>query len=119
MTTKKMTKKELFTKVLTFAEVQADPEIVSGLEHELELLERKNSADRKKTGNALENITLKEEVVDILSAESERLFTATEIQKAMKGDYSNQRVSGLLRSLKNEGRVTKIEEKRRSYFKIA
>lgn len=119
MTNKKMTKKDYFNALKAIGEVAAREDLVKFIDHELDLLERKNSADRKLTGNALANVELKEEVMEILSAEPERLFTATEVQKAMKGDYTNQRVSALLRSLKEEGKVVKIEEKRKSFFKLA
>ena len=119
MTNKKMTKKDYFRLLKGIDTVSANAELVKFIDHEIELLERKNSADRKLSGNALANVGLKEEIVEILTNEPERLFTATEIQKAMKGEYSNQRVSALLKQLRTEGKVEKVEEKRKSFFKLA
>ena len=116
--TKKMTKREMYTKILGFAEIQADPELVKGIQHEIELLDRKNSSDRKLSKNAAENVNLKAEILKIMSKEPDRLFTATEIWKQMENwdDLSNQRISALLKQLKEEGKIKKIEEKKKSLF---
>lgn len=116
--TKKMTKREMYTKILSFAEIQADPELVKGIQHEIELLDRKNSSDRKLSKNAAENVNLKAEILKIMSKEPDRLFTATEIWKQMENwdDLSNQRISALLKQLKEEGKIKKIEEKKKSLF---
>lgn len=116
--TKKMTKREMYTKILSFAEIQADPELVKGIQHEIELLDRKNSSDRKLSKNAAENVKLKAEILKIMSKEPDRLFTATEIWKQMENwdDLSNQRISALLKQLKEEGKIKKIEEKKKSLF---
>ena len=116
--TKKMTKREMYTKILSFAEIQADQELVKGIQHEIELLDRKNSSDRKLSKNAEENVHLKAEILKIMSKEPDRLFTATEIWKQMENwdDLSNQRISALLKQLKEEGKIKKIEEKKKSLF---
>lgn len=116
--TKKMTKREMYTKILSFAEIQADPELAKGIQHEIELLDRKNSSDRKLSKNAAENVNLKAEILKIMSKEPDRLFTATEIWKQMENwdDLSNQRISALLKQLKEEGKIKKIEEKKKSLF---
>ena len=116
--TKKMTKREMYTKILSFAEIQADPELVKGIQHEIELLDRKNSSDRKLSKNAAENVNLKAEILKIMKKEPDRLFTATEIWKQMENwdDLSNQRISALLKQLKEEGKIKKIEEKKKSLF---
>lgn len=116
--TKKMTKREMYTKILSFAEIQADPELVKGIQHEIELLDRKNSSDRKLSKNAEENVHLKAEILKIMKKEPDRLFTATEIWKQMENwdDLSNQRISALLKQLKEEGKIKKIEEKKKSLF---
>ena len=118
--TKKMTKREMYTKILSFAEIQADPELVKGIQHEIELLDRKNSSDRKLSKNAAENVNLKAEILKIMSKEPDRLFTATEIWKILPNwsDYSNQRISALLKQLKDEGKITKIENKKKSLFQL-
>lgn len=119
MTNKKMTKKDYFNMLKGIEKVAENAELVKFIEHEIELLDRKNSADRKLSGNALANVGLREEIIEILSKNPEHLFTATEVQKAMKDEYSNQRISALLKQLKEDGKVEKIQDKRKSYFKLA
>ena len=118
-TEKKMTKKDYFNALKAIDEVSKNANLVEFIDHELELLNRKNLSDRKLSGNALANIELKKEIMEILANEPTRLFTATEIQKAMKDEYSNQRISALLKQLKEDGKVEKIEDKRKSFFKFA
>ena len=50
-----------------------------------------------------------------------RLYTVTEIQKEIAecAELSNQRVSALLRQMKEDGIVTRTEDKRKAYFSIA
>ena len=117
--TKKITKRESFTEIKDILEGLGKERLVKVMEHELELLAKKNSTERKLSGNALANIGLKEEIMEILANEPKRLFTATEVQKAMSGEYSNQRVSALLKQLKEDGKVIKIEDKRKSFFQFA
>ena len=118
MTNKKLTKKDYFKMLKGIDKVAENAELVKFIDHEIELLDRKNSADRKLSGNALANVGLREEIIEILSKNPEHLFTATEVQKAMKDEYSNQRISALLKQLKEEGKVEKIQDKRKSYFKL-
>ena len=44
---KKLTKREKFEMIANIAEVKANPVLVEFVEHELELLAKKNSADKK------------------------------------------------------------------------
>lgn len=119
--TKKVTKKENFNRLLKIEAVKNDSALVEFIEHELDLLNRKNASDRKLTGNAAENVELKKEVLEILSAEPNRLFTATEVWKKMKDweKFSNQRVSSLLRQLIDEGKAVKTKDKKKSLFQLA
>lgn len=119
--TKKVTKKENFNRLLKIEAVKNNSALVEFIEHELDLLNRKNASDRKLTGNAAENVELKKEVLEILSAEPNRLFTATEVWKKMKDweKFSNQRVSSLLRQLIDEGKAVKTKDKKKSLFQLA
>ncbi len=117
--TKKMTKRDYFNALKAIDKVSENAELIKFINHELELLDRKNASDRKLSGNALANVGLKKEIMEILANEPKRLFTATEIQKAMSGEYSNQRVSALLKQLKEDGEVIKFVDKKKSFFQFA
>ena len=116
--TKKMTKKDYFNALKAIDEVSKNAELIKFIDHEIELLDRKNSSDRKLSKNAVENVNLKAEILKIMKKEPDRLFTATEIWKQMENwdDLSNQRISALLKQLKEEGKIKKIEEKKKSLF---
>jgi predicted RNA-binding protein (virulence factor B family) len=85
----------------------------------LELLAKKNSADKKPTAQQVANDGIKQAILD--GMEANHLYTITELQKSIPAcaDLSNQKVSALVRQLKDEGLVVKTEDKRKSYFSKA
>ena len=119
MTNKKITKRERFESLLTIPAVQADQGLVDFINHELELLAKKNSADKKPTAQQTANEAIKSAIVEAM--EANRLYTVTEIQKSVAecAELSNQRVSALLRQLKDDGVVVRTEDKRKAYFSLA
>lgn len=118
MTNKKVTKREKFEMLKALSEVQANPMLMEFIDHELELLEKKNSADKKPTAQQVANEGLKQTIMDVLT-ENGGLMTVTDVQKSCDGlaELSNQRVSALLRQLKDDGKVERVEDKRKAYFK--
>jgi len=117
--TKKMTKRAHFEFLLTLAEVQANPETVEFIHHELELLAKKNSAEKKPTAVQQANAVLKEAILE--GMEAKRLYTITEMIKEIPAcaELSNQRVSAVVRQMYDsaEPTIEKVVEKRRSYFR--
>lgn len=116
MTNKKMTKREMFEQIkanynLTDAEV-------AFIDHELELLAKKNSSEKKPTAQQVANEGLKSTIIEVLT-DNGGLMTVTDVQKscAELSELSNQRVSALLRQLKDDGKVERVEDKRKAYFK--
>ena len=89
MTTKKITKRDRFNALLAIPAVKADPDMVAFIEHELELLAKKNSADKKPTAQQTANEAIKSAIVEAM--EADRLYTVTEIQKSVEAcaDLSN------------------------------
>ena len=116
-TSKKLTKRDHFTTLLNLSEVKANPVLVDFIEHELELLAKKNSAEKKPTAVQVANEGIKDAIYDAM--QENRLYTITEIQKEICPDLSNQRVSALMRQLKDEGKVVRTEDKRKAYFSLA
>ena len=113
-TNKKPTKRDNFNEILR--QYDLTPEHRAFIEHELELLDRKNSADKKPTAQQVANESIKADI--LAKMVPNQLYTATEIQK-LCGIESNQKTSALLTQLKNAGLVVKTEDKRKSYFSIA
>ena len=118
MTNKKVTKREKFEMLKAMAEVQKNPMLMEFIDHELELLAKKNASEKKPTAQQMANEGLKQAIMDVLVADG-GLMTVTDVQKSCEelAELSNQRVSALLRQLKDDGKVERVEEKRKAYFK--
>ena len=116
---KKMTKREKFEMLKALSEVQANPMLTEFIEHELELLAKKNASEKKPTAQQMANEGLKQTIIDVLT-ENGGLMTVTDVQKscAELAELSNQRISALLRQLKDDKMVDRVEDKRKAYFTI-
>ena len=86
--------------------------------HELELLSKKNSADKKPTAQQTANEAVKTAILD--GMEVNRLYTITELIKEIPecADMTNQKVSALVRQLVDANSVAKTVDKRKSYFSL-
>ena len=113
-----MTKREKFEMLMAISEVKSNPILSEFIAHELELLAKKNASEKKPTAVQVANEGLKQTIMDVLN-ENGGLMTVTDIQKSCEelAELSNQKVSALIRQLKDDGKVEKIEDKRKSYFK--
>ena len=118
MTNKKMTKRDYYNALLALKEVKGNEELVKFINHELELLAKKNSAEKKPTAVQIANENIKEVILETLK-QNGGMMTISEMQKANAelGEMSNQRISALIRQLKEDGKVERIEDKRKAYFK--
>ena len=113
---KKVTKREMFEGIKANYNLTADE--IAFIDHELELLAKKNAStgERKPTATQKANEGVKEEILAVLSDEA---VTVTEIVKTLDADYTNQKISALLRQLSADGTVEKVVDKRKSLFKLA
>lgn len=120
-TVKKLTKSDRFEALLKMSEVQANPDMVTFIEHEIELLAKKNAGDKKPTANQVANDGYKDIIFAELSANPDKLYTVTDLIKNVDGlgDLTNQRVSALLRQMIDANKAEKIVDKRKSYFRLA
>ena len=118
-TEKKITKREKFEMLKNIAEVQANPVLSEFIEREIELLAKKNSAEKKPTEKQTENAGIKEVIIETLTDE-EKGMTISAMQKkcAELGEYSNQKISALVRQMILDGIVEKTEEKGKAYFRL-
>jgi len=112
----KITKKDTINAMLKEEAIIANDTYKAFLEHELELLEKK-SANKKATKTQEENVSIKEEILSVLTTEG---ATVTDIQSKSEtlSALSNQRVSALLRQLIEAGEVVKSTDKKKSYFAL-
>ena len=81
---------------------------------------RRNSAERKPTAkqraNAEANAALGEEIYDVL-ADVGVPMTVADIKEHLKGDYSTQKISAVLKSLGSG--VARTVDKRKAYYSLA
>ncbi len=117
-TTKKMTKREKFEMLKAIPAVADNALLVEFIDHEIELLTRKNSSDKKPTAQQVANEGTKDTILNILIENGDKM-TVTEVQKscAELSELSNQRMSALIRQLVLDGKVERVEDKRKAYFK--
>lgn len=122
MTEKKITKRESFTEIKGILLANGYERLAGVMEHELELLAKKNaSGNGKLTAAQIANNGIKEEILECMAKEPNRMFTISEMQKVFPccADLSNQRVSALVRQLVADGKIERFEEKRKAVFHIA
>ena len=112
----KMTKMQKFEMLANLAEVQANPVLAEFIEHEMELLAKKNSSEKKPTAQQKANASLCDVIVS--NMEVGKLYTVTDLQKTIPecAELTNQRISALLRGMVGS-RIERVEEKRKAYFR--
>ena len=117
MTMEKMTNVKAINYVLGNCEIPAD--VKEKLEKMREQFVKKNSAERKPTANQVENQGYKADILAYLGTVENA--TITDLMKAIPSlaELSNQRVSAIVRQLKDSGEVVREEIKRKAYFSIA
>lgn len=116
MENKKMTKKEMFE--ILKGIVADNTEMVEFIDHEIELLSRKSSKSTQ-TKTQKENETIKEVIVNALT-EIGKPVTISELQSvnSQMAEFSNQKLSALLKQLVDSQVVVKTTDKKKSYFSI-
>ncbi len=124
MENKKMTKKDYFDRILAIVEASAIEESEKEMyrtfvNHEKELLSRKASRSSE-TKTQKENVAIMEKIVSALN-EIGKPVTISELQESNEEmrEYSNQKLSALLKKLVEDNKVNKVSEKKKSYFSVA
>lgn len=115
----KMTKLQIVTMMLANAEISANEIFKAYLENEKALLEKKAS-NRKATKTQTENVGIKATILTVLE-DFNKPMTITDIQNANEDlkALSNQKISALVKQLKDNGLVVKSVEKGKSLFSLA
>lgn len=118
---KKLTKAQKFQMLLEVAEVQNNEILVEFINHELELLAKKNATStgtRKPTKTQQENEVFINVIKEVLSDKEPK--TIAELQQAHEElePLTNQKISALLKKLVDTEIVEKYVEKKKTYFKM-
>lgn len=117
MSEKRVTKKDMLGELKVLAEGADRIDLVEFCDKEIERLANRKVAQTK---NQKENEGIMEVMVDVLAGLDEAV-TVTDFIKADErvAGYSNQKISALMKKLVEAGKVEKIVEKKKSYFKLA
>ena len=112
---KKITKREKFAMLLEIEAVKGNEMLVEFIEHEMELLSKKNGADRKPTAQQTANAEIQKAILEAM--EVGKRYTITDLIKTVPAcaDLTNQRVSALVRQLMPTY-IERVEEKKKAYF---
>ena len=115
-TTKKPTKRDYFNAILSKYPLTEDEQ--KFVKHEIELLDKKNSADKKPSKEQIANATASANLLDWM--EVGKTYTIGDLIKSCPvcEGLSNPKVTALLRPqlTVNGGTIERTEEKRKVYF---
>lgn len=112
---KKMTKREHYEQIKTRYNLATDD--LDFINHELELIDKKTSADKKPTAQQTANKGVADAI--LAGMEPNKLYTITDLIKVIPAcaDLTNQRVSAIVKQMIGTS-IERVEEKRKAYFKL-
>ena len=122
-----MTKREMFTTIMSFDVIAENAEIMDFLKHEIELLDARKGGTRKPTKTQLENEGIKDTIYEVLLENSDKPMRVKDlVEDERLSEYSSSKITALLRQMlpadeknpKGEGRVTRTVEKKVAYFSV-
>ena len=118
---RKPTKRDRFNALLAIPAVTKDIELVEFINHEIELLDKKNTAERKPTAKQVENAGFKADILAWMEPDTKYLSAdvAKGVPSIIAAGISVNRVTAMLTQLVNDGAVIRTEDKRKSYYSLA
>lgn len=113
---KKVTKKDMFKMIMGEADNQ---EIITFCRHEIELLEKKSSKNSQ-TQTQKENEKIKVAILESL-VKVAKPVTISELQEldSEMAQFSNQKLSALLKQLVESKQVVRTEDKKKARFSVS
>lgn len=118
-TNKKLTHKDYYNILLAIDEVAKDEDLVKFIEGRIEQIGKKaNFVSKTDKTKAEADEHIKSVIADTIT---DTAMTISEMMKADSelGELSNQKISSLLRKMKEDGEVVRTEVKGKAYFKVA
>lgn len=132
--TTKFTKKMDFTTIIEILNADKSCEVIDSatadrliarMEHEIELLDKKNSADRKPTKTQVANVELTKNILEVMNCG--QIYTVSEILKNLNDPALTQsKISAVIRpmltvtkdgTVNPNGVIERFEEKGKAYFR--
>lgn len=117
----KLTKKDNFTAIIEVLKTADRPDLVAVMEHEIELLDKKNAyKSNTPTASQKENAEIAEKIPSVM--ESGKLYRLSEIKAlipALASASGTQRIAVICRKLEADGVLVKTVDKRVIYYSLA
>lgn len=113
----KVTKREMFEQIKSHLTDEAE---IAFIEHELELLAKKNSyKSDKPTKTQIANMALKDRIYDVLVNAGKPMLSKEVLEALAEKELTASKVTSMLTQMKNDGVVVRTEDKRKAYFSVA
>ena len=113
----KVTKRMRFEQIKSL--ISDNEELVAFIDHEIELLDKKNSRSGKPTKTQVENEAIKTQIVSILERVRKPMTVTQLLSESELAGLSNQKISALLTQLRESGKVMRTVEKKVAYYSMA
>ena len=114
--TVKVTKRMRFEQIKSL--ISDNEELVAFIDHEIELLDKKNSRTGKPTKTQVENETIKNTIFNTLQIAGKPMTVTQLLATEELNGLSNQKVSALLTQLRDANKVVRTVEKKVAYYSI-
>ena len=115
-----MTKREMFVAIANVAEVAANEEMMTFINHEIDLLAaRKNSKSKGMTTTQKANEEVQAVIADVLAETGEKMTVTEMLADERLSGFTNQKISALLRQMVEAGKVVKTIEGKKAHFAVA
>lgn len=113
----KKTKREHYNELRVLA--NGNDELIEFIDHEIELLNKKNSAERKPTANQLDNVKIKKIIKENIGTNR---YTITEMIKALLNgtewaEITCSRLTAICTQMVEEGDLVRDVDKRKAYYR--
>ena len=116
---KKLTNVLALEMVLAMEEVKSNQELVEKLTKMKEQFEKKNNSStgsKKLTKTQIENEEIKAQILEVMTSEP-KAIKELQAENESLAEYTNQKLSALLKQLVGENKVERKEKKRVAKFK--
>lgn len=114
-----MTKTQNYVELLAIASAANRTDLVDFINHEIELITKKNTAPKKPTAKQIQNESIKDDILAVLASGK---ATATQLAETLIAKYPEitpQRVTACLKQLQEDNAVVRLVEKRTPFFELA
>lgn len=119
MTEKKITKIEKFEMLLAIKEVAENEMLVEFINHEKELIKKKNAYKSVNKKKAEESNALMKEILDVFYDNPQTMLCCSDIVRHLGFKYTTQKLNPQLKKLVEEKSLTSQIDKKIKYYSLA